>query len=111
MVRAPEDMRLWLKFDSRNPAVNSAGEANTIRILGNPGRMPPDRGIYRNWGAFFDLGDSIEISGGLNHKGNKDPSAPQLEWTITFWTMLPASYNSDSKRTLVQAYDGQGAYL
>ena len=111
MVQAPEDMRLWLKFDSHNLAVNSAGRMNTISIHGKPGNMPPDRGIYRNWGAFFDLGDSIEIAGGLDHKGNRDPKEPQLEWTITFWTIYPAVYGKDATRTLVQAYDGRGAYI
>lgn len=85
-------MRLWLKFDSQNPAVNSAGITNSIRVHGNPGRIPPDRGIYRNWGTFFDYDQSLEIAGGLDHKGNKNPDLPQLEWTITFWTILPFGY-------------------
>ena len=110
MVQAPEDMRLWLKFDSYNLAVNSAGRACTIRKHGKPGRMPPDRGIFKNWGAFFDLRDYLEIAGGLNHKGNKDPKLPQLEWTITFWT-IPSGYMMHQRRTLVQAYDGKGAYI
>ena len=71
MVYSPKDMRLWLKFDSQNPACNSANAKNIITVYGKPGRMPPDRGIYRNWGAFFDLGDVLEINGGLNPKGNK----------------------------------------
>ena len=112
MVQGPEDMRLWLKFDSQNLAVNSVGTANSIRIHGNPGRMPPDRGIYRNWGARFDFGDVIEIAGGgLDHKGNSEPNLPQLEWSITFWTILPAFYQTGKPRTLIQAYDGVGAYL
>ena len=70
------DMRLWLKFDSLNPAVCAAGRPISMRIKGKPGRMPPDRGIYSNWGAFFDLGDSIEIPNGLNHKGNPNLDLP-----------------------------------
>ena len=104
-------MRLWLKFDSTNPAVNSIGKGNTIIVHGKPGRMPPDRGIFHNWGAFFDFGDCLEISGGLDHKGNANPEQPNLEWTITFWTILPAVYNSLKDRILVQAIDGKGAYL
>ena len=92
--------------------MNSVGTANPIRIQGNPGRMPPDKGIYRNWGARFDIGDVLEIAGGgLDHKGNSEPDLPQLEWSITFWTVLPAVYQTGKSRTLVQAYDGIGAYL
>ena len=76
MIRTPEDMRLWLKFDSHNPAVNSAGHSQTIRVHGKPSQMPPDRGLYRNWGVFFDYGDSLEIASGLDHKGNKDVKQP-----------------------------------
>ena len=76
MIQQPDDMRLWLKFDSSNPATNSAGPPNTIRIHGRPGRMPHERGIYKNWGAFFDFGDCLEITGGLDHKGNRDPEQP-----------------------------------
>ena len=98
-------MRLWLKFDSSNPATNSAGPPNTIRIHGRPGRMPHERGIYKNWGAFFDFGDCLEITGGLDHKGNRDPDQPHLEWSIVFWTILPSEYPIMSKtnhtRTLV----------
>ena len=94
-------MRLWLKFDSKNHAVNSVGSNNLIRVHGSPGRMPLDRGIYRNWGANFDEGESLEISGGLDHKGNNDANLPQLEWSITFWTLLPAFYRANETRTLV----------
>lgn len=113
MVQTPEDMRLWLKFDSANLAVTSAqhGKGSLLIKHGNPGRMPPDRGIYRNWGAFFDFGDCLEIAGGLNHKGNREQGKQQLEWSITFWTVMPAVYNSSAERVLVQAYDGQGAYV
>ena len=56
MVGQPMDMRLWLKFDSENIAVNSAAQKNAIRVVGKPRRMPPGRGIHLNWGAFFDVG-------------------------------------------------------
>lgn len=57
MVQSPEDMRLWLKFDSANLALNSAGTTNVIQVVGKPGKMPPDRGIFRNWGCFVDFND------------------------------------------------------
>ena len=89
MVQLPEDLRIWFKFDSANPGVNSGGMTNTIRIFGKPGRMPPDRGIYRNWGAFFDFGDALMISGGIDIMGSQDQGT-HLEFSITFWTILPA---------------------
>ena len=88
MVQAPKDIRLWLKFDSQNLSVNSAGVSNSIRIHGNPSRMPPDKGIYRSWGARFDSGDALEIARGFEHKGNRNRDGPQLEWSISFWTVL-----------------------
>jgi len=100
LIQAPRDMRLWLKFDSPNPAVNSAGRQMTLRVHGKPGRMPPDRGIYNNWGAFFDLGDSLEIPNGFSHKGNLDKEKPQLEWTIYFQTIMPFKYREQKTRTL-----------
>ena len=104
-------MRLWLKFDSQNPAVNSSGKPITLRIHGKPGRMPPGRGIYHNWGAFFDLGDSLEIPSGLDYKGNPDKEKPQLEWTVSFSTIYPYEYRKKKVRTLLQAYDGRGALV
>lgn len=111
MVMRPQEMRLWLKFDAANSSISSADCGKLIITHGKPGHMPPDRGIYRNWGTFFDFGDSLEIAGGFNHKGNKDTDQPQLEWSITFWTVLPAVYNGNEDRILVQAYDGKGAYV
>ena len=35
----------------------------------------------------------------------------QLEWSITFWTILPASYDTMQDRVLVQSVDGKGAYF
>lgn len=101
LVKAPLDMRLWLKFDSQNPSVNAAGRATTLRIHGTPGRMPPDRGIFSNWGAFFDIGEYLEIPNGLDHKGNRNSELPMLEWTIYFQTIMPFEYRKNSRRTLV----------
>ena len=108
MVQSPEDLRVWLKFDSANPAVNSGGMTNTVRTFGKPGRMPPDRGIYRNWGAFFDFGDSLLISGGVDIMGTGEN---HLEWSITFQTILPAAYDTMQERVLVQNILGTGAYF
>ena len=63
-----DGMEVWLKMDSGNLCVNSAsGDDFMIIKEGNPARLPVDRGIYRNWGAYFDQGDVLMITnGGLN---------------------------------------------
>ena len=50
----PENMVLWLKFDSYKVGVNSADSEKLLTEYGRPKRLPKDRGIFRNWGAFFD---------------------------------------------------------
>lgn len=47
-------MQLWFKFDSNRVGVNSADTDVLAVEWGVPKRLPKDRGIYRNWGAFFD---------------------------------------------------------
>ena len=59
-------MSLWLKFDSYKVSVNSADNEIVLIEHGQPKRLPKERGIFRNWGAFFDFSDVLEIPGGLN---------------------------------------------
>ena len=61
----PENMVLWLKFDAYKVGINSADTEKLLIEWGKPKRLPKDRGIFRNWGAFFDIGDVLEIPGGL----------------------------------------------
>lgn len=58
-------MVLWLKFSGDRLTINSACTLNHLVQWGEPHHLPMDRGLYRNWGAFFDFGDVIEIPGGL----------------------------------------------
>jgi hypothetical protein len=60
---------------------------------GKPKRLPKDRGIYRNWGAFFDEGDILEIPGGLD--------LPSKEWTISAWVILPMPFATGRRHTLI----------
>lgn len=65
--------------------------------------MPKDRGIYRNWGAFFDFGDVLEIP---------DPIVIETGcWSISVWLLLPITFETERRHTLVQAHNGRGAYL
>lgn len=79
-------MLLWLKFDSFKVGVNSADNDIMLVEHGNPKRLPKDRGIYRNWGAFFDFNDVLSIPGGLN--------IPDGEWSISAWIILPINYET-----------------
>lgn len=65
ILRGPEDMVLWLKFANENLLYNSACTDDFIMQWGDPHRLPKGRGLYRNWGAFFDFGDVLEIAGGI----------------------------------------------
>ena len=77
-----------------------------ILQAGDPKRLPVDRGIYRNWGAFFDEGDILSLSnGGLGF--------PRDQWTITAWITLPIVKfkNSGRRHVLVQPISGKGIHL
>lgn len=65
MMQNPDDMILWLKFSNNKVIVNSACTEDFLVQWGEPLRLPDGRGLYRNWGAYFDYGDSIEVLGGL----------------------------------------------
>ena len=90
-------MTLWLKFDSERLSVNSANTDDYLLQWGDPHKLPAGRGLYRNWGAFFDFGDVIEIPGGLS---NETPL--MLQWSISFWLILPlTSFDTKRKHVLV----------
>ena len=60
-----EDMVLWLKFDNDCLVINSACTNDTLVSWGKPYRLPKNKGLHRDWGAFFDFGDVLEVPGGL----------------------------------------------
>lgn len=68
MLENPDGIILWLKFASSNLTINSANTSDYLIQWGEPYRLPPGRGLYRGWGAFFNFGDVIEIPGGLTTK-------------------------------------------
>jgi hypothetical protein len=65
IISNPDGMLLWLKFSSKCLTINSACSEDNLVTWGNPYHLPDNRGLYRNWGAFFDYGDVLEIPGGL----------------------------------------------
>jgi len=58
-------MCLWLKFGMPKLTINSACTEDFLVQWGEPHSLPKGKGLYRNWGAFFDFGDMIEIPGGI----------------------------------------------
>lgn len=107
IVQCPDSMILWLKFANDKLSVNSACTNDHLIQWGEPHRLPPGRGLYRNWGGFFDFGDSIEIPGGITV-----PSVLLEQWSISFWVILPMTmFDTKRKHVLVQNFNGKGAYI
>ena len=107
ILQNPDGMVLWLKFANDKPTINSACTDDFLIQLGDPQRLPKGRGLYRNWGMFFDFGDVLEVPGGI-----KVPSVLMKQWTISFWMILPLTmYNTSKKHVLVQNCQGTGAYV
>ena len=112
LICAPLDLILWLKFDSANSAVNSSGTNKTMFCYGNPKKLPPGFGVFRNWGGYFSDNDCIRIAGGLNmselpnnaiitNSSTENTSIGRVAWTISFWTILPVEENNKEKRERV----------
>ena len=106
LLSSPDQMRLWLKFDAGYRGLDSAVSRNSRDSEGNrgvfgsydetstmPAMIPKGRGIYRNWGAFFDFGNVLELIGGLEICSKEGPDAYQ--WSLTFWTVLPIVYPTE----------------
>jgi hypothetical protein len=49
----PEQLTLWFKFDSVG-ICNAACTQTLFVVHGKPAKIPPARGIYKNWGYLFD---------------------------------------------------------
>ena len=84
LLNNPDDMLCWLKFGNDRLILNSACADDRYVKYGNPHRLPKNRGLYRDWGAFFDFGDVIEIPGGITA-----PNILMDKWSISFWVVLP----------------------
>lgn len=107
MLQNPDGIILWLKFASHNLCVNSANTNDMVIQWGEPFKLPPGRGLYRNWGAFFNFGDVLEIPGGVTA-----PRTLMYQWSISFWMILPMTvFDTKKKHVLVQSIHGQGAYV
>ena len=85
MITKPENMILWLKMDSFNTCVSSACSEEEFMVITHekePKQLPRDRGIYRNWGAFFSKDSVIEVTnGGLPIQDS--------DFTVMVWMPLP----------------------
>lgn len=112
IMQNPDDMICWLKFGHNNLIVNSACTRDYLMIQGSPKRLPEGRGLYRNWGAYFDFNEIIEIPGGIQTEG-----IIMERWSISFWTILPLPNlgglddKVKPKHVLIQNVNGTGAYI
>lgn len=107
VMQNPEDMILWLKFSNATLTINSACTDDYLVQWGEPHRLPNDRGLYRNWGAFFDFGDVIEVPGGLSQT-----EGIMEKWSVSFWLILPITlYDTKRRHVLLQSINGVGAYV
>jgi hypothetical protein len=106
ILQNPDDMVLWLKFASDNLTINSACTDDHIIQLNDPDRLPDNRGQYRNWGAFFNFNDVLEIQGGIDVKEKY-----MHQWSVSFWMNLPLENNTGQPHVLVQSVAGKGAYV
>ena len=97
-------MTFWMKFDNHECFnINSACTNDTICIWGGPTRLPAQFGLYRNWGAFFDFGDVLEVSS----VGIMDAVLLNESWTVSFWTILPMDvFETHKKHILIQSIEG-----
>jgi len=90
-------MCLWLKFGMPKLTINSACTEDFLVQWGEPHSLPKGKGLYRNWGAFFDFGDMIEIPGGIQSE-----TVIMEQWSISFWTILPMTiFQTQKKHVLV----------
>lgn len=102
IIKKPDDMCLWLKFASDRLTINSACTEDLLVQIGEPFRLPTGRGLYRDWGAFFDFNDVLEIPGGI-----AIPGMIMEKWTISFWMILPLNlHKTNKKHVLVQSIKG-----
>ena len=98
-------MVMWMKFSNNKLTVNSACTNDFLIQWGEPHRLPQGRGLYRNWGAFFDFGDMLEIPSGITV-----PTVIMKQWTASFWFILPM-FDTKRKAVLLQNINGEGAYI
>ena len=92
-----DDMVMWLKFDNPNNFnINSACTQDLIVHWGKPSGLPKNMGLYRDWGAFFDFGDVLEIPTGIAVTG-----MIMEAWTISFWTILPMDVFTTHKKHIL----------
>jgi len=98
-------MVLWLKFNCDTIINNSSCTDDHIIMYAEPHRLPEDRGIYRNWGAYFDFGDVLEVPLGV-----QTPTKIMPQWSVSFWMLFPM-VDSRQKKVLIQSIHGEGAYI
>ena len=80
MLKQPQGMLLWMKFDSKRLQLDSSG-CYDILPKGNPLTLPKGLGKFNNWGVFINEGDAFVVT----NNGIKLPD----KYSIVFWLLLP----------------------
>ena len=91
-----DQLELWLKFATANLCIDSAN-MRLPKVYGRPLKLPPEKGMHDNWGAFFSFGDLIVLDDPIvmhNHT-----------WSISFWMTIPPII-TDCQHTLLQSVTG-----
>lgn len=73
-------MHLWFKFESGYIPLDSSNMC-IPKLYGRPSKLPLEKGMNANWGAFFGYGDLIVL--------DKPIEFPKSTWSISFWMTIP----------------------
>jgi len=91
-----DKLELWLKFESNNFTLDSAN-IRIPKLYGSPLKLPPEKGMYRNWGVFFNFGDLLVLDNPIEFSQNK--------WSVSFWLTVPP-VDTGRQHTLLQGISG-----
>ncbi len=89
-------LQLWLKFESGCTALDSSN-MRVPRLYGSPLKLPAEKGMHSNWGAFFSFGDLLVLDDPVRFE--------RKEWSISFWMTTPV-VDTGKQHTLVQSVKG-----
>lgn len=96
MLISPDQIKLWLKFDSSFVIDSSNNRTLAVAVRNKP--LNKNSGLYLNWGKEFHKSETVIIS--------KFP--PLKEWTISLWFRTPLPQGD---KILVQGKSGTGAII
>lgn len=91
-----DQLQLWIKLETQSFALD-ASNVRSPRLYGSPIKLPPYKGMYNGWGAFFNFGSLITL--------DRPIEFPTDQWSISFWMLIP-TIDTGNVHTLVQGVNG-----